>query len=77
MENSKLLAIITRLQAMMDGENQEVVSRRFEVEGVIKAVVYYDPAAASFALEDAQTHQRFEFDNIDLTAMEIFDLLDA
>ncbi len=36
----------------------------------------YDPQTETFELEEMATHQTFKFDNIDLVAMEIFDLLD-
>ncbi|KRN90383.1 YkuJ family protein [Ligilactobacillus ceti] len=76
MDNSKLVAVITRLDSMVKDNGEEVVSRRFEHNGTIKAVVYYDPTTTTFTLEDPETHQSFEFDNIDLIAIEIFELLD-
>ena len=75
MENSQLVAIIERLDAMMKADTNEVQSRRFEREGQERGFVTYDPATQSFELEELATHQKFDFDDIDLAAMEIYDLL--
>ena len=76
MENSQLVAIISRLDAMIKSADDEVVSRRFEKEGEERGVVTYDPKANAFELEEISTKQKFQFDNIDLAAIEIYDLLD-
>lgn len=76
MENSQLVAIISRLDAMIKSADDEVVSRRFEKEGEERGIVTYDPKASAFELEEISTKQKFQFDNIDLAAMEIYDLLD-
>ena len=73
MENSQLVAIIERLDAMMKADTNEVQSRRFE--GQERGFVTYDPATQTFELEELATHQKFDFDDIDLAAMEIYDLL--
>ena len=44
MENSQLVAIIERLDAMMKADTNEVQSRRFEREGQERGFVTYDPA---------------------------------
>lgn len=75
MENSQLVAIIERLDAMMKADTNEVQSRRFELEGQERGFVTYDPATQTFELEELATHQKFDFDDIDLAAMEIYDLL--
>ncbi len=75
MENSQLVAIIERLDAMMKADTNEVQSRRFEREGQDRGFVTYDPATQTFELEELATHQKFDFDDIDLAAMEIYDLL--
>ena len=56
-----------------DGEAQ---SRRFEKNGDEKGLVTYDPKTETYELEELGTHQTFQFDNIDLAAMEIYDLMD-
>lgn len=75
MENSQLVAIIERLDAMLKADTNEVQSRRFEREGQERGFVTYDPATQTFELEELATHQKFDFDDIDLAAMEIYDLL--
>lgn len=75
MENSQLVAIIERLDAMMKADTNEVQSRRFEREGQERGFVTYDPATQTFELEELATHQKFDFDDIDLAAMELYDLL--
>lgn len=75
MENSQLVAIIERLDAMMKADTNEVQSRRFEREGQERGFVTYDPATQTFELEELATHQKFDFDDIDLAAVEIYDLL--
>ena len=72
MENSQLVAIIERLDAMMKADTNEVQSRRFEREGQERGFVTYDPATQTFELEELATHQKFDFDDIDLAAMECF-----
>lgn len=76
MEKSQLVAIIKRLEAMQEDTDGEVQTRRFEANGVEKGLVTFDPKTDIYTLEEAKTHQTFDFDNIDLTAIEIFDLLD-
>ncbi|WP_290032914.1 YkuJ family protein [Ligilactobacillus cholophilus] len=75
MEKSQLVAIISRLDAMMKASGSEVQSRRFEKDGDERGIVTYNPASETFTLEEVATKQRFEFDNIDLAALEIYDLL--
>ena len=75
MENSQLVAIIERLDAMMKADTNEVQSRRFEREGQERGFVTYDPATQTFELEELATYQKFDFDDIDLAAMEIYDFL--
>ena len=74
MENSQLVAIIERLDAMMKADTNEVQSRRFEREGQERGFVTYDPATQTFELEELATHQKFDFDDIDLAAMEIYEI---
>lgn len=57
MENSQLVAIIERLDAMMKADTNEVQSRRFEREGQERGFVTYDPATQTFELEELATHQ--------------------
>lgn len=76
MKSSQLVAIIKRLEAMQASEDGSVQSRRFEKDGVEKGEVTFDPNSETYSLEEIDTHQKFEFDDIDLAAIEIYDLLD-
>lgn len=75
MTNSQLVAIIKRLEAMVGSADNELQVRRFEKEGVEKCTVTYDKSVDTFELTEADTHQKYEFDNIDIVAMEIYDLI--
>lgn len=75
MENSQLVAIIKRLDAMSNNEGNEVSSRRFEKDGEERGFVTFDPSTKTYTLEEIASKQKFEFDDIDLAAMEIYDLL--
>ncbi|KRM20329.1 hypothetical protein FC40_GL000131 [Ligilactobacillus hayakitensis DSM 18933 = JCM 14209] len=75
MENSQLVAIITRLDAMAKTESDEIQTRRFEKNGEERGLVQYDPATSTYTLEDMSTHQKFGYDDIDMAAMDIYDLL--
>ncbi len=75
MENSQLVAIIKRLDAMSNNEGNEVSSRRFEKDGEERGFVTFDPSTKTYMLEEIASKQKFEFDDIDLAAMEIYDLL--
>ncbi len=76
MENSQLVAIVSRLSAMIKSADEEVVSRRFEKNGEERGIMTYDPKSGMFELEELSSKQKFQFDNIDLAAIEIYDLLD-
>ena len=71
MKSSQLVAIIRRLEAMIEAQDSEVQVRRFEKEGVEKCIVTYDSSTETFELTEAP----YQFDNIDIVAMEIYDLI--
>ncbi|MCI1987364.1 MAG: YkuJ family protein [Lactobacillus sp.] len=75
MKSSQLVAIIKRLEAMQEATDGEVQTRRFEKEGTEKGLVSFDPKTETYTLEEMDHHQEFDFDDIDLVAMEIYDLL--
>lgn len=75
MKHSQLVAIIKRLEAMIEATDNEVQVRRFEKEGVEKCTVSYDKAAETFELVETDSQQPYQFDNIDIVAMEIYDLI--
>ncbi|MFT8870355.1 DUF1797 family protein [Liquorilactobacillus nagelii] len=72
--SSKLAAIISRLDSMTTDVEEEQASRRFEKNGQQVAIVTYDSATKTFNLAEIKSQQKFEFDDIDLVAMEIYDL---
>lgn len=73
--HSQLVAIIKRLEAMVEAKDSEVQVRRFEKDGVEKCLVTYDSETATFELTESDETESYQFDNIDLVAMEIFDLI--
>jgi len=75
MDKSELTAILKRLEVMRSTDSTEVQGRRFEKEGVERAQVTYDPATSTYTLQEVNHDQTFEFDNIDLVAIELYDLL--
>lgn len=74
MKASVLTGIIQRLETMTKAED-EVEVRRFEVDGVEKCQVAYIPKEDAFEMTESETGTVFRFDNVDLVAIEIFDLL--
>jgi uncharacterized protein YkuJ len=72
---SNLVAIIKRLEAMLESTDSEVQVRRFEQDGVVKAEVSFDKATGTFSLTEADTNFTSTFDDIDIVAMEIYDLI--
>ena len=75
MKSSQLVAIIKRLEAMVEAQDNEVQVRRFEQEGVEKCTVTYDNSTETFELTEAESSQSYQFDNVDIVAMEIYDLI--
>ncbi|MBP2100682.1 YkuJ family protein [Enterococcus rivorum] len=75
MKHSQLVAIIKRLEAMTEATDNEIQVRRFEREGVEKCIVSYDSSTETFELTETDTQQNYQFDNIDIVAMEIYDLI--
>lgn len=76
---SKLLGIIQRLKAMQEAEQQDEVQQRlFEVNGKTLCQVKYFPATGTFEIEEYDKDnkkQKYQFDDIDITAIEIFDIV--
>ncbi|AKP46677.1 MULTISPECIES: YkuJ family protein [Bacillus] len=76
---SQLLGIIQRLKSLQEGsETGEVQQRLFELNGKTICQVKYFPNKDTFELEvfdqDGKS-KKYPFDDIDMTAIEIFDLL--
>ncbi|MDO4431874.1 MAG: YkuJ family protein [Aerococcaceae bacterium] len=74
MKSSVLQGIIQRLDAMTHTQNNVEV-RRFEVDGVEKCQITYVLDSDSFEMKDSTSGATFQFDDIDLVAIEIYDLL--
>lgn len=76
---SQLTGIIQRLKSLQEGgENGEVQQRLFEVNGKTLCQVKFLPGKDTFELEvydkDGKGN-KYPFDDIDMTAIEIFELL--
>lgn len=74
MKPSVLVGIIQRLEAMTNTDSETEV-RRFELEGVEKCQVAYLSESDSFEMTESSTGTVFRFDDIDLVAIEIYELL--
>ncbi len=76
---SQLLGIIQRLKSLQEmDESGEVPQRYFEMNGKKLCQVRYFKANDTFELEEYTKDNKvnkYPFDNIDMTAIEIFDLL--
>ncbi len=70
MKPSQLVAIVQRLQTMA-AQDSDIEVRRFEKDGVEKAIVTFNQETSSFELVDVETNQTFQFDDIDLVTIEI------
>lgn len=56
-------------------QSGEEETRRFEYEGTEKCQVTYLPTETTFVLLDSEQNTEYRFDDIDLVAVEIFELL--
>jgi uncharacterized protein YkuJ len=72
---SHLKAIISRLEAMVESTDSDTQMRRFEKEGELKAEVTFNKEDQTFIMKDIDGNFTSTFDDIDIVAMEIYDLL--
>jgi uncharacterized protein YkuJ len=76
---SQLQGILTRLKNLQEqSTNGEPAQRFFEVNGERKCQVTYQPKSSTYELEvynDKEKPKRYQFDNIDMITIEIFDLI--
>ncbi len=76
---SQLQGIITRLISLQENANGgETPQRFFEVNGERKCSVKYFSKTSTYELEVYQQGEKpktYQFDNIDMIAIEIFDLI--
>ena len=75
MESSKLISIISRLDAMTKDKTEELQVRRFDVNGIERAKVTFNHNNKIFTVIDHSIEEKLEFDNIDFVAMEVFELV--
>jgi uncharacterized protein YkuJ len=72
---SRLVAIIKRLEAMIEAKDNEEQVRRFEREGQVQAEIVFNQEAQTFTLTDVNSNQTYTFDDIDIVAIEIYELI--
>jgi uncharacterized protein YkuJ len=76
---SQLQGIVTRLKNLQEQSNGgEPAQRFFEVNGERKCQVTYHPKTETYELEiynDKEKPKKYQFDNIDMITIEIFDLI--
>jgi uncharacterized protein YkuJ len=79
MHMSQLQGILTRLKNLQEQSNGgEPAQRFFEVNGERKCQVTYHPKTETFELEvysEKEKPKRYQFDNVDMITIEIFDLI--
>jgi uncharacterized protein YkuJ len=78
---SQLQGILTRLKNLQEqSKENESAERFFEIDGVKKCQVTYFSKTEMFELEvfsDKGKSSKYQFDNIDMIAIEVFDLLQS
>jgi uncharacterized protein YkuJ len=76
---SQLQGILTRLKNLQEqASGGESSQRYFEVNGERKCQVTFHPKTVTFELEvynEKEKPKRYQFDNIDMITIEIFDLI--
>lgn len=76
---SQLLSIIQRLQTMQNAADQEDIPQRFfEVNGKVLCQIKYFPVSKTYEVEEYDkdnNKQKYQFDDIDIAAIEIFDIV--
>ncbi|MDN6968678.1 YkuJ family protein [Liquorilactobacillus sicerae] len=73
---SEITPIISRLEAMVkDQSGQEVQVRNFDLYGLNLARVSFDHRTDIFTIKEFRDNHVFKFDNIDLVAIDIYEIL--
>lgn len=79
MQMSKLQGILQRLVSLTEAqENGDPTQRYFEVDGERKCSVTFFHKTETFEIEvyaQGEKPKKYQFDNIDMAAIEIFDLI--
>lgn len=72
---SDLKQILSRLRAMIDSTDGSVQTRRFDAFGIEALQVTYDQLTRIWTIQEHREIRQFQFDDIDLVAIEIYDVL--
>lgn len=72
---SDLKQILNRLRAMIDSTDNAVQTRRFDAFGIEALQVTYDQLTQIWTVREHREVRQFQFDDIDLVAIEIYDVL--
>lgn len=75
MKKSKLIGILNRLIAMLEDQSGVEQNRRFEKNDKISCQVSLSQDKETWQLEEYQNNVTFSFDDVDLVAIEVYDLL--
>ncbi|MEX0380246.1 YkuJ family protein [Leuconostoc sp. MS02] len=72
---SDLNQILNRLRAMIDSNDNQYQTRRFDAFGIEALRVEYDQLTRIWTIHEHREVRQFQFDDIDLVAIEIYDIL--
>ncbi|MGY3742946.1 YkuJ family protein [Leuconostoc inhae] len=72
---SDLNQILNRLRAMIDSNDNQYQARRFDAFGIEALRVEYDQLTKIWTIHEHREVRQFQFDDIDLVAIEIYDVL--
>ena len=72
---SDLKQILARLRAMVDATDTPYQTRRFDAFGIEAVQVDYDQLTQIWTVHEHRAVRQFQFDDIDLVAIEIYDVL--
>lgn len=72
---SDLKQILNRLRAMIDSNDNQFQIRRFDAFGIEALRVEYDQLTKIWTIHEHREVRQFQFDDIDLVAIEIYDVL--
>lgn len=75
MQESKLFRIISRLYAMQQDVSTNKQVRRFEQFGIELCRVTLDHETGVYQLVEYRPYHEFEFDDLDLAAIEVYECL--
>ena len=72
---SDLNQILARLRAMVDATDTPYQTRRFDAFGIEAVQVDYDQLTQIWTVHEHREVRQFQFDDIDLVAIEVYDVL--